>query len=221
MSNNLFAQRSYTQNSVLATGNWIKIGVTQSGLYKVDASFLIANGFGSNIPSNAIRLYGNGGRMLSEANNDLYVDDLIENAIEIVDDGDGIFNKNDYFLFYGTETSEQIFDSLNRTFYYKKNLYSDTSYYFISAGGLGKRVLQKINNAVAVETISSYDDFFHHEIDAVNLLNSGKEWVGENFSSNQLVQNYTIESFGRIVSEPIIITTKIVGRSVVTNSAIQ
>ncbi len=33
------AQRIYNTHSVLATGNWYKIGVKADGVYKIDASF--------------------------------------------------------------------------------------------------------------------------------------------------------------------------------------
>ena len=34
------AQRVYTDNSVLSTGNWYRIAVSAPGVYKVDAAFL-------------------------------------------------------------------------------------------------------------------------------------------------------------------------------------
>src|ERR1700737_1357674 len=94
-------QRAYKPNSVLATGGWFKIAVKQRGVYKIDVPFL--NGLGvntSNLASNSIRLYGNGGRMLPEDNAGLRIDDLEENAIWIEDGGDGILNGSDYILFF-------------------------------------------------------------------------------------------------------------------------
>jgi hypothetical protein len=63
------AQRIYTSNSVLSSGNWYKIAVKDPGIYKIDISFLNNLGINTNnLASGSIRLFGNGGQMLSEAN---------------------------------------------------------------------------------------------------------------------------------------------------------
>ena len=94
-------QRNYAANSVLSTGSWFKIGVKQEGIYKIDIPFLNSLGINTiNLPSTSIRLFGNGGGMLDENNAVARQDDLFENAIEVVDGGDGILNGNDYLLFY-------------------------------------------------------------------------------------------------------------------------
>ena len=80
------AQRSYAGHSVLSAGNWVKLGVTAEGMYKIDATTLAGWGLASGaINSAAIKLYGNGGAMLAEANAAPRIDDLAENAIEVVE----------------------------------------------------------------------------------------------------------------------------------------
>ncbi|HUR66664.1 MAG TPA: hypothetical protein VMZ03_09975, partial [Chitinophagaceae bacterium] len=109
------AQRSYTSNSVLATGNWYKLGVKGPGIYKVDVPFLNSLGVNtSNLSSASIRLYGNGGQMLNEANNGRVTDDLLENPLAVVDGGDGTISGSDYILFYANGPDEWIKDSLNQ-----------------------------------------------------------------------------------------------------------
>jgi hypothetical protein len=54
------AQRNYAPASVLATGNWYKLGVTKPGVYKIDLALL--NSMGINT-ANLIcfsPMYGNG-----------------------------------------------------------------------------------------------------------------------------------------------------------------
>jgi len=70
------AQRIYKQNSVLASGNWFKISVAQEGVYKIDVPFLNSLGITGSISSSQIRLFGNGGGMLNEANDNKPIDDL-------------------------------------------------------------------------------------------------------------------------------------------------
>src|SRR5690349_17135298 len=90
------AQRAYAPHSVLASGNWYKLAVREAGVYKIDAAFLSSLGITQNqIPTNSIRLFGNGGAMLLEACGTPVADDLQEIAMQASDNGDGIFNGTD------------------------------------------------------------------------------------------------------------------------------
>ena len=194
------AQRSYADHSVLATGNWFKIGVLGEGMYKIDATTLAGMGLVSGqINSSAIRIFGNGGAMLPESNAVARPDDLVENAIEIQDGGDGIFSGSDYLIFYAPGPQQWLKDSANQRFTHVKNLYSDTAFYFItvaaagSGGGTGggpvfgpaKRVaIQPAVTGQPNRTVTSYQEHQFYENDLSNLLSSGKQWYGESFSNN-------------------------------------
>jgi len=91
------AQRIYSTSSVLSSGSWYKLGVKQRGVYKIDIPFLASLGVNTTgLSSNSVRLFGNGGAMLSEANAGQWLDDLAENSIQVVDGGDGVINGTDY-----------------------------------------------------------------------------------------------------------------------------
>ena len=82
------AQCIYKLNSVLAAGNFYKIGVKKAGIYKIDIPFLNSLGISTaNLASSSLRLFGNGGNMLAESNSGTWTDDLQENAIMVVDGG--------------------------------------------------------------------------------------------------------------------------------------
>lgn len=179
----LLAQRNYSATSILASGNWYKIAVSGPGLYKIDVSFLNKLGINTNnIPSSQIRLFGNAGGMLPEACNGLKIDDLVENSLQVTDGGDGIFNGNDYLLFYADGPDTWIKDSINQSFSHKRNLYNTQSFYFLSIGGTGKRVLTNTGNPVPNIPVTSFSERYFHELDSINFLNSGKDWYGEAFS---------------------------------------
>ena len=56
VSNNLFSQ-----TSILNDGNWFKIGVTESGIFKIDKNFFEKNNISSNnIDPKRIQVYGSG-----------------------------------------------------------------------------------------------------------------------------------------------------------------
>ena len=88
-------------NSVLATGDWYQFYVEKSGVYKISKGFLQQLGLDINkVNPKKIKIYGNGGRMLPLLNSTYYPSDLAENAIEIVGESDGVFDNEDYILFY-------------------------------------------------------------------------------------------------------------------------
>ena len=211
-------QRVYAPNSVLSSGTWYKIAVKQEGIYKIDLPFLNSLGIPtSNISSSAIRVFGNGGAMLDENNAVSRPDDLLENAIEVLDGGDGIFNGNDYFLFYAAGPDHWLKDSIHQQFKHQKNLCSDSSYYFISIGGTGKRIQNKSLNATANISVNSFNERYFYENDLVNFLNSGKQWLGEEFSTtngNSISRNFNIDFTGLITTQPLTLALSLAGRSV-------
>ncbi|MBM3416886.1 MAG: type IX secretion system sortase PorU [Bacteroidetes bacterium] len=190
------AQRIYAPASVLANGNWFKIGVTAPGIYKIDIPFLNSLGVNtSSLSSAAIRLYGNGGAMLPEANNILHADDLIENAIQVADGGDGVLDGSDYVLFYANGPHEWVKDSVNQRFFHRKNIYSDKAFYFLTIGGAGKRITNAPLLTSPVVTVTGFSERYFHELDTVNFLGSGREWYGEEMSAlpgRSLTRSFTV-----------------------------
>jgi hypothetical protein len=215
-------QRNYAANSVLASGNWYKIAVKQEGIYKIDVNFLNTIGINTtNLSSLSIKLFGNGGAMLDENNAIARPDDLTENAIEMFDGGDGIFNGNDYFLFYGCAADKWLKDSVNKRFAHQKNLYADSVFYYITIGGIGKRIQTQNINSSPTQTVSTYDERIYRENDLVNFLNSGKQWYGEEFSTiggNFLTRNFAIDFTGLVTTQPVFLSTNFASRSVGGNA---
>lgn len=213
-----FAQRAYAPHSVLAGGNWYRIGIKQEGVYKVDVPLLAALGITTtNLFSSAIRLYGNGGAMVDENNASARPDDLFENPIDMNDGGDGIFNGNDFFFFYAPGPHRWLKDSANQGFRHQKNLYTDTAYYFITIGGNGKRISRPAPATNPTLTVNSYQERYFYENDLVNLLNSGKEWYGEAFTTNlggSSSRTFTMDWSGLVQTQPVTLVTDLVTRSV-------
>ena len=69
----------YASSSVLATGQWTKISVDKSGIYRLDYGDIKAMGI---VPEN-VRIYGYGGALLSEDFTAKYIDDLPQVPIYI------------------------------------------------------------------------------------------------------------------------------------------
>jgi hypothetical protein len=212
------AQRTYAANSVLASGSWYRIGIRQEGVYKIDPAFLNSLGItGAGIASASIRLFGTAGGMLPENSSGTRTDDLAEIPLDMNDGGDGIFNGADYFLFYARGPHQWLTDSLNQRFTHRKNLYTDTVYYYLTLGGTGKRISQQNNAPSPTVSVTDFQDRYFYENDLVNLLNSGKEWLGEEFNTNpggSSSRNFPVDWPGFITTEPVTLVTNLAARSV-------
>ena len=167
-------------NSVLSTGEWFRFYVEKSGVYKISRSFLESLGMSaSSYDPRTIKIYGNGGRMLPLLNSTFYPSDLTENAITIIGESDGSFDRDDYILFYAEGVDN--WSPENQT---HNNLYADRSYYYVTAqGNNGKR----INTMPAIAgnatlNITTFDDYQYHEVDKTNIVRLGRRWFGEAFN---------------------------------------
>lgn len=192
-------------NSVLATGNWFQFYIEKSGVYKLSKSFLQQLGLDvSVVDPRKIKIYGNGGRMLPLSNNIFYPNDLTENAIQINGESDGVFNNEDYILFYGEGV-----DNWNQESRTHLNLYDKKSYYYITLQGSdGKRIaplIQPTGNSTL--TLTSFDDYQFHEEDLINIARLGRQWFGESFEvKNEQEFDFVFPNFDSSVPVKIMLT---------------
>ncbi|GAB3527528.1 type IX secretion system sortase PorU [Pontibacter brevis] len=176
---------SFAANSVLSSGEWYKLAVTASGIHKIDKSMLQALGINAqSIDPRKIQVYGNGGGMLPQPNSASRPDDLQENAIVVSGEADGRFDEGDYVLFYAQGPHTWSYDAAEEQFRHTFNVYSDTAYYFLRVNhATGARVGSRGQTAGATQNISTYNERLFHEQDLKNMIFSGREWYGEEFSS--------------------------------------
>ena len=176
-------------NSVLASGEWFRFYVEKSGVYKISKSFLSELGLNVNVDPRKIKIYGNGGRMLPLLNSTYYPEDVAENAIQFIGENDGVFNDNDYILFY----AEGV-DNWNEESKTNSNLFANKSYYYVTvAGDLGKRIQNFAQpTQPATLNITTFDDYQFHEVDLINIVRAGRQWFGEAFNIDE-VQEFTFE----------------------------
>ena len=147
------------QNSVLATGSWHRFYVEKSGVYLVSKSFLQSIGVNVAVDPRNIKIYGNGGRMLPLLNSTAYPIDLEENAIQFVGEADGVFNDNDYILFYAEGVDTWNDESLTHV-----NQFADRSYYYVTSNGAAGKRIQNYTEPAGTPTLvlSNYDGYQYH-----------------------------------------------------------
>lgn len=175
--------KSSLSNSVLASGEWYRFYIEKSGVYKISRDFLQQLGINpNNIDPRKIKIFGNGGRMLPLTNSNFYPSDLVENAIEIAGESDGVFNYEDFILFYGEGV-----DTWNNESQTVNNLYDTKSYYYITIQSEdGKRIPEATQpSGNASLSLTSFDNSQYHELDLENIAHLGRQWFGEAFDINQ------------------------------------
>lgn len=177
-------ERIYAENSVLSQGNWYKLSVTQSGIYHIEYSDLLAMGISpATLNPAQIGIFGRGGAMLPESNTQPRADDLPENAIEITGQADGSFDQGDQILFYAQGPVVWQYNSTKQFWEHTTHLYADTISYFLTTDrGSEKRISIK-SNATATETdvVQAYDFYTTFDENNTNLLKSGRQWFAQTF----------------------------------------
>ncbi len=210
------------QNSVLSEGNWYKLAVEQTGIYRIDYNDLVSYGIDpTQINPVNIRLYGNGSGMLPEDPDAFRYDDLQENAIFVFGEEDETFDPGDYILFYGEAPTEWALNSATGFFEHQVNLYSDYTFYFLNFDlGQGKRIQDQYSTIIPPNYLcTSFDDHFYHEAELENLIHSGKKWYGERFED--VTQHSFPVSFSELVQdEQVYMKVSAAARSYITSNLI-
>ncbi|HRO70812.1 MAG TPA: hypothetical protein PK951_10545, partial [Chitinophagaceae bacterium] len=130
-------------------------------------------------------------------------------------------NGSDYILFFANGPNWWQKDSVNQRFIHRKNFYSDKSYYFLAIGNNGKRVSTATHSFTPNTTVNSFSGRYFYESDTVNLLASGKQWYGEEFSNlpgRTLTRSFQTYVPGIVSGSPIQVITNCIARSAGTGS---
>ena len=170
----------YADNSQLATGKWVKIRVSENGVYKITRAELSKMGFSN---PDKVRLFGYGGRILPETNIHEQPDDLCEIPL---------WREDGYLLFYANGTIRWSFE--NGKFVHKQNVYSRYSYYFLNESGEQPMAFPKKEySSVNTTQITTYPDYLLREKEEKSLCVYGRVLLeSEDFSSSR-TRSYTFD----------------------------
>lgn len=176
----------YAGHSVLSTGNWYKVGISETGVYKLTYSDLSSLGLDMNgLDPHNIRVYHNGGGVLNELNANPRFDDLMEIPIIVRGESDGRFDSNDYVLFYARGPVTWNYRASNEFYAHVPNAYEDYAYAFITADlGPGQRVTTAAQQEGVGETVNTFLDHQVYDRDNYNIINGGRTYYSEIIDGN-------------------------------------
>lgn len=182
----LSAQVAYASHSVLASGTWYKVGIPETGVYRLTYSDLSSLGLNvDRINPKNIRIYHNGGGMLNELNADPFFDDLVEIPIVVFGESDGRFDSDDYILFYARGPVTWTYNPSCQAFVHRPNAYADASCAFVTVDlGAGQRMERLDQTGEAMETIDEFLDYQVYDDDKYNIINAGRTYYGDIIDGN-------------------------------------
>lgn len=178
---------SLGSDSVLSTGKWYKIGVSETGVYKLTYSDLSSLGVDvDRVDPRDIRLFHNGGGLLGELNADPRVDDLKEIPVWVSGESDGRFDAGDYIVFYARGPVTWTYDDTNALYVHHPNAYDDYAYVFLTADqGRGKRIQTLSQPLGTVDAnITEFLDYQVYDNDNYNIINGGRTYYSDVIDGN-------------------------------------
>lgn len=221
------AQNNTTQ-SVLSEHTWYRMAVTDDGIYKLNYTDFEKLGVDmQHLNPHQIRIFGNEAGLLPEKCGDARYDDLSEMALQVVGAEDGRFDADDYVLFYGQHPSKWVFkrraDTIDRVLHLshqysmEKNYYTDTTYYYlcVDSGKEGRRIANKptvpLQNATTI--ITEFYDCAYHEAELMTPYFSGRNWYGEQLSSENPSINFELVFPDLLKTEAVRMKARVMGRT--------
>ena len=183
----LFSFGAHAADSKLSTGNWYKIGMSETGIYRLTYDDLSSLGLEvDRINPKNIRVFHNGGGVLNELNAQPRFSDLMEIPIFVAGESDGRFDRDDYVLFYARGPVTWSYDQFNKYYKHVPNAYDDYSYAFITVDlGEGSRIsMASAPAGSVVETVNEFLDYQVYDEDNYNIINGGRTYYGEIIDGN-------------------------------------
>ena len=172
----------YANYSKLATGNWVKISIPESGVYEITYDELLEMGFSN--PAR-VHIYGVGGNGINEKLNGYPSDDLKPVPI---------LRTNNKICFYGNgPVSFSMTDYTTLPHYTRAfNPYSQVGCYFLTQDASSDVTPTRKNVAELSEFVNmpTSMNFFYHERELLSMAGSGKDVLGEGFSRQSLKIDY-------------------------------
>ena len=154
-----------SQESILSKGDWIRIGITKNGVYKLDRSFF--ESYSSKIdiekivPS-TIQIFGSGIiGPLTQNNDALSFNSPVEMKIDFVGNENNYFENNEYIIFYANGPDKVSYDSLQKNIFYLNNVYSDTAFYLLT---FNQKEGKRIESKASLENYSNVIDFLQNHL---------------------------------------------------------
>lgn len=201
--------KKYATESLLKNGDWYKIKIEKTGIYKLTYEQLKEIGLKN--PEN-VRIYGYGGKQLPLMNNAFNHDDMVENPIFMDKGDDNVFNAGDYILFFSLGIRTWRFSKADDMFLEHIHNYSNFIYLFLTDSfGEGLKVKTKDDKLIANYESNEGDLMQCYQEEKLNPSATGRIWFSEKIVQGNS-RNYDFEFKNKTINAPIFAKTHTAGR---------
>jgi hypothetical protein len=176
-----------TKPILLPQGDWYKFSLNADGVYRITPAVLQNAGINiAALPISSIQIYNNSGHALSyNVNAPLYNAPFTQEIPLYIKDqnNNGLFDGNDYILFYGKHVNGWFYETATREFDYHMNPYARSNTYLLTVSGAANKVIEKniLPSIPSADKRTYFIDRYHFEEDKYNILSSGPDWYGHRF----------------------------------------
>lgn len=209
LSAHAFSSSNYTTTSLLASGKWVKVAISDDGIYQITFDELAQMGFSN---PQAVRIYGAGGHAIDEELDGTQIDDLKPIPFKVYG------NK---LCFYGCGTVKYTLSTPTGMPHYTRqhNSYSTKGYYFLTENS-GTAMIEPATSSgssitAAMISRNSSLDYWHHERELISPAESGKDMLGEAMINSQVTVPYNIPD---LISDSLAVLNICAGAKVTTAS---
>lgn len=199
----------YCDTSRLAKGKWVKVAVSESGIYQITASDASKWGFSD---LSRVRVFGYGGKQLSDTlRANQFDDDLPQ--VPVLRTGDRI-------LFYGQGPLTWYWTNSYQTYMQRQHPYATQGYYFITdASGIEDLSPALLNTPIEGTTVTTFTERLFHEEELINPGETGRTLLGEDFTSNNS-QSFKFTLDGLVDGSSVDVITRFVAKTLNAGSKV-
>ncbi|MFI3239003.1 MAG: type IX secretion system sortase PorU [Bacteroidales bacterium] len=197
---NALSSDIYATESVLGSGSWVKIKVTETGIHSITKSDITKWGF-SDISK--VQIFGYGGAPISEVLTADFIDDLPQVPILRTDSGDILFYAQSHESWSYSSSSSLKFTQVQHP-------YAQAGYYFVVEGDYADISPEDITQSVVSGTDNNYITSFierkYHEQELYSVGSTGRALLGEDFKySTSQTFNFTLDNL--VDDSEVVVTT--------------
>lgn len=182
------------RNSVFAPGSsWWRFGLTESGMYKLSGTALLAAGIPPSTNPGRIGIFSNGGKEPSTDPLIYYPPDVQEIAVFVYDDttNPGQLDQDDYIIFYGQAHRGWGYSANTRSFNHYVNLFANEATYWVTYSNTtqSKRMAPMASPGGSATFVpATVLGKVFREDERVNVQNSGRQWLGQSFNPGDVIE---------------------------------
>ena len=193
----------YADTSRLATGKWVKVAVSESGIHQITASDASKWGF-SDISK--VKVFGYGGEQLNDT---LHIASFIDDLPQVP-----VLRSGDKILFYAQGPLSWYWSSTYSVYLQRQHPYATQGYYFITDDSRYDDLMPTQDNTPPDGNIvKTFLERTCHEQELINPGETGRVLLGEDFTNNNsqsfkftldgLVDGSTVQAITRFAAKTI------------------